>query len=70
MTFQLNKGNLYLAQAKACLSNNDLVQASGLSRSGLLQVLKGQRNPRPETVGRLARALGVEVESLVMEDRQ
>jgi len=65
---KLNHKNFYVAQAYADLSNNEIVVASGLSRVGLSQILRGVRNPRPKTVGRLAKALGCSVEYLIEDE--
>lgn len=68
MTLKLNTHNLFIAQARACLSNNDLARESGLSRSGLLQIISGKRNPKPDTVGKIAIALKVDPEFLIEEE--
>ena len=45
--------------ARKCMSVNDLVRKSGVSISTLKLSLRG-KNVRPETIGKLARALDVD----------
>ena len=54
-----NRERLELAMAEACMSVAALQRASGLPRPTLNNVIGG-RNVRPATLGKVARALGVE----------
>lgn len=55
-----NRRKLEIAMAKACMNADDLQKASGLPRPTVNNVISG-RNVRPGTIGRLAKALGVDV---------
>lgn len=54
-----------LAMAKACISSRKLREASGVSDVTLYRIRRGAQQPRPSTVGKLARALGVEVTEII-----
>ena len=58
-----NRRNLKLAMARACLTPEQLAEKADMPRPTLNNVLVG-RNVRPSTLGRVARALGVEVEAI------
>lgn len=55
-----NRRKLEIAMAKACMNADDLQKASGLPRPTVNNVISG-RNVRPGTIGRLAKALNVDV---------
>ena len=55
-----NREKLQLAMARACMNTDDLSAASSVLRPTVYKVLSGQ-NVRPGTIGKIARALGVDV---------
>lgn len=59
-----NKLRLELSMARACMNSDDLAKASGLPRPTLNNVITG-RSIRPATIGKVARALGVDVADLI-----
>lgn len=59
-----NRRKLEIAMAKACFNADDLQKASGLPRPTVNNVISG-RNVRPGTIGRLAKALGVDVTEIL-----
>lgn len=59
---KINKEKYLLARAKACKGLKELV-AAGIPRGTLNGVLKGE--VRPETAGKIARALGVDVTEII-----
>lgn len=61
-----DKKKLKLAMARACINTEDLQAASGLPRPTINNVISG-RSVRPGTIGRVAKALGVDVTE-IMED--
>lgn len=63
---KVNKKKLELAMANACMDSRDLAVAANLPRPTLNNAITG-RNLRPATVGKVAKALGVSVESLIEE---
>lgn len=66
MNLDLEK--LKIAQARACLSVNDLVDETGLVRSTISKVLNGRINPKPKTLGRIAKALNVNIEDIILQE--
>lgn len=63
MNLDLNK--LELAQARACLSINELVKKTGLGRATISKILNGKAKATPKTTGLIAKALNVDVEELL-----
>lgn len=62
---QINKEKLQLAMANACMNISELSQKADISRFSLNAYSNGTRNPKPVTVGKIAKALNVKVEDLV-----
>lgn len=65
-TMKINREKYMLARAKACMGQKDL-EAAGIPRGTLCRILKSE--VRPETVGKIARALGVDVTE-ILENEQ
>lgn len=59
-----DRNKLELAMARACLLPGELAAAAKLPRPTLNGVING-RSVRPATLGKVARALGVDVEELM-----
>ena len=62
---KVNKKKLQLAMANACLNMDDLATMANVSRISIAKYLSGLRNPKPKTIGKIAKALNVPVESIV-----
>ena len=60
---KLNKEKFNLARAKTCKGLKELA-AAGVPRGTLCSAISG-KNMTPETVGRIARALGVDVTEII-----
>lgn len=54
-----NKKYLQLAMARACLGRSELAEKAGVSEK-VIQNLIGCHSVRPATLGKIARALGVD----------
>ena len=61
----INKEKLQLAMANACMNITQLSEKADVSRFSLNAYANRTRNPKPGTVGRIAKALDVKVEDLV-----
>lgn len=59
-----NRKKLELAMAMACMNTEDVQKVSNMPRPTLNNVISG-RNVRPATIGRVAKALGVDVTEIV-----
>lgn len=59
---KINKNKYELVRAKKCVSVKEL-EDSGISRSVLCSALT--RGARPETVGKIAKALGCDVTEII-----
>lgn len=62
-----DKHKLQLAMARACMNTQDLAKAAHMPPQTINGVLR-ERSARPGTIGRIAKALGVDVEKIVKED--
>lgn len=61
-----NSSALKIAMARACMNTEDLVEAADMPRPTVNKVITG-RSVRPGTIGRIARALGVDVTDILEE---
>lgn len=61
----INISKLNLEMAKACMSTNDLADKAQVSRTSIGKLINGKTEPRPATVGKIAKALGCKVEDLI-----
>ena len=61
---KIDREKYMLARAKACMGAKAL-EAAGIPRGTLSNILRGE--VRPETAGKLARALGVDVTEIIEE---
>lgn len=60
---KLNRDKYLLARARACMGQKDL-EAAGITKGTLCRAIGGG-DVRPETVGKIARALGVDVTEII-----
>lgn len=65
MKAEINK--LRLAMARACMNPQDLAKAAEMPPQTVNGVLRG-RGVRPATLGRIAKALGVDPAEIVKEE--
>lgn len=64
---KVNSKKLRLAMARACMNTADLSVKAEMPVQTINGVLRG-RNVRPATLGRIAKALGVDVAEIVEEE--
>jgi len=62
---KLNRNKLLLAMANACITIGELAEKSGVSRTALTKFTAGKSNPKPATIGKIAKALGIKVQDLI-----
>lgn len=63
---KLDRKKYELAKARACKGQKEL-EAAGIPK-GTLCRLMGGGNAKPETIGRLAKALGVDVTEIMLDE--
>jgi len=61
---KIDREKYELARARACMGQKDLV-AAGIPKGTLCGALRGDIEVRPETVGKIAKALGVDVTEII-----
>ncbi|MDR3594932.1 helix-turn-helix transcriptional regulator [Clostridium sp.] len=66
---EVNVQRIKIAQAKACLSVNELVEKTGLGRATVSKILNGVNNPSIKTVGLLAKALDIDVSEIIKVEK-
>lgn len=59
---KLDRRKYMLARARACMGQKDL-EAAGIPKGTLCTALRG--NVKPETAGKIAKALGVDVTEII-----
>ncbi|KEZ88516.1 plasmid maintenance system antidote protein [Clostridium sulfidigenes] len=59
---------LRLSQARACLSVEELATKAEIARISLSRILNGESNATPKTIGKLAKALDVDVTELLKDE--
>lgn len=62
-----NKRKLEIAMARECMSAEDLRATSRMPRTTVNNVIEG-RSVRPATIGRIAKALGVDVTEILEDE--
>ena len=62
---KLSKEKLQLVLANECMSMEDFADKVKVSRTSISKYLSGAREPRPKTIGKIAKALDVPVEKLI-----
>ncbi len=60
---KLDKQKFEIARARACMSQADF-EAAGIPKGTLCRAMSG-RGLKPETAGRIAKALGVDVTEII-----
>ena len=60
---KIDKEKFELAKARACTGTKDLV-AAGIPRGTLCRIVGGEE-ARPETIGKIAKILGVDVTEII-----
>ena len=66
---KLSQTKLLLAMANACITITELSVKSNVSRVTLTKFTTGKSNPKPVTIGKIAKALEVKVEDLIEGDQ-
>lgn len=61
---KVDRKKLELAMARACMNSADLPAAAGLPRPTVQNLIVG-KSVRPATLGKVARALGVDPEYII-----
>lgn len=64
---KLSTTKLQLVMAEKCMTVTELYKKADISRSTLQQIRTGRNDPKPVTIGKIAKALGV-TPSEIVED--
>lgn len=63
----VDRKKMTLLMARACMNSGDLQKATGLPRPTLNNAITG-RHVTPRTIGLIAKALGVDVTEILVQD--
>lgn len=66
---KINVFKMKLAMADACITISELSLQSKVSRVALSRLMSGETDPKPATIGKIAKALNVKAEDLI-EDQE
>lgn len=61
---KLNREKFELAKARACMGTKDIV-AAGVSKGTLCTAMNPNKETRPETIGKIAKILAVDVTEII-----
>lgn len=64
-----DKKKLELAMARACMNTGDLQKAVNMPRPTINNIITGRRI-RPGTIGKVAKALQVDVTEILVEEKE
>ena len=67
---KINLTNFILARARAGLSTEEISKKSEVGRVTISRIQNGIVQPNPVTIGKLARALDIPVEDLIIFEEQ
>lgn len=65
---KVDRKKLEMAMARACMNSADLPDATGLPRGTVQNAIVG-KGIRPGTLGRIAKALGVDPAELIVKEQ-
>lgn len=65
---KIDEKKLAIAMANECILCKDLCEKAEIAEVTLRQIKAGTRNPKPATIGKIARALNVSVQSIIVEE--
>lgn len=61
---KIDRQKYEIARARSCMGQKDLVSA-GIPKGTLCGIISGRVEARPETIGKIAKALGVDVTEII-----
>lgn len=67
MKVKLNLKKLKLVVISSGFSVNEIAEKTGLARQTISRLLNNEKSVRPSTAGKLAKALEINVESIILE---
>ena len=64
-TMKINNSKLEIAMGNAVIGTKQLSEMTGIAQETIARIKNGKQNPKPITLGKIAKALDVKVEDLV-----
>lgn len=64
----IDRKKLDIQLANSCMLIKDVCKTAGIAEPTLRQIRSGIRNPKPSTIGKIAKALNVNVKEIITEE--
>lgn len=65
-----DKRKVQIAMARSCMTVGDIAQKAGIPFQSVKNVIGGKRSVRPGTIGRVAKALQVDVVDILADEEE
>ena len=65
---RIDRMKLNLQLAASCMLIKDVCERAGISQPTLRKIRSGERNPKPATIGKIAKALNVKVQDIIIKE--
>ena len=66
---KVNLESMEIAMARACVAPKELAAMAGVTHDAIVKIIGDRtKKPRPQTLGKIARALGVDVTELIEKE--
>lgn len=67
---KIDLSKIKIAQARACLSVDEMVKKTGLGRTTISKTINGKIQATPKTIGLMAKALNVDVTEIIVNKEE
>lgn len=67
---KINNAKLEIAMGNAIMSSKSLSEITGITQETIARIKNGNQNPKPATIGKIAKALNVRVEDLIQNQKE
>lgn len=61
----INLKKVLIIMARKCMNDKDMLEASGIPFATWNQIKTGKCSPKPATIGKIAKGLGVDVTEII-----
>lgn len=65
-----DKYKVQIAMARACMTVSDIAQKANMPFQSVKNVVGGRRSVRPETIGRVAKVLQIDVTEILADKKE
>lgn len=65
-----DKNKMQIVMARTCMNTSDLAEKTGMPLQTVKNVINGNRSVRPVTIGKVAKALQVDVTEILIKEEK